>query len=92
MFDSVDDKEIRLIMKILSRIRNNCLGRIVYTVSGVHIEKEFFILSQKADEDYEEKHGYLYLANCLLKGKHLFFRCDSPIARVRNVTDLSQGN
>lgn len=73
MFDSVDDKEIRLIMKILSRIRNNCLGRIVYTVSGVHIEKEFFILSQKADEDYEEKHGYLYLANCLLKGKHLFW-------------------
>ena len=36
LFDSEDDKEIWLIMKLLSRDRNNGLGRIAYTVYGVH--------------------------------------------------------
>ena len=36
LFDSIDDKGIWLIMKLLSGGRNNCLGRIVYTVYGVH--------------------------------------------------------
>ena len=33
------------------------------------------MLLQKAEEteNYEEKHDYLYLANCLLKGKHSFW-------------------
>ena len=71
LFDSVDDKGIWLVMKLLSGGRNNCLGHI-FTVYGVHTYR---MLLQKAEEteNYEEKHDYLYLANCLLKGKHSFW-------------------
>ena len=74
LFDSVDDKEIGLLWKYGQEVGITVWAALYIPLTEcIHIEKEFFILSQKADEDYEEKHGYLYLANCLLKGKHSFW-------------------
>ena len=43
LLDSVDNKKIWLIMKILSRGQNNCLGRNVFTVYGMHIHRKGII-------------------------------------------------